>query len=210
MRLVKLLLALAADGMAGFLDLAMGALIAFMVHWLMYSIAPPWWYLLVGSVFGFLPDLDIVRAFVHKGVTANTGDHRLTVMHRPLIMLPIVSIVVGVIVAPYWGAVACLGLLWHYNHDSRWMSVSDIDWLWPLGPHRELPYMDHPAWREMYWLQPTLTSFLEVWVGTCVVGLLVLHYAGFVAAAGASLFFMTGACLVWTINRELGKQEAVA
>ncbi len=192
------LLALAADAMAVFLDLMVGALIAYSFSHYWFGAPPPVWHLGVGAVLGFLPDLDAFRMFFKKGVITATGDHRLSLMHRPLIMLPLCTFVAS-LCGEYWAVMTFLCLLWHYVHDSRWLSVSDIAWFYPIS-NPELPYMDHPVWRDMYWLRPSSMSLTEVMLGTAILTVLANHYAGLLASTVLVLTLWVGATLVWGLH----------
>jgi len=188
---------LAADGMAGFLDLTVGALIAFAVK-KVTGPTPPWEHLLWGAVLGFLPDVDAFKAMF----TEVKGDHRLTVMHRPLVMLPICGVVAYIAGGAEWVVIAVVCLTWHYAHDSRWLgSVSDIDWGWPIT-NRDLPYMDHHVWRETYWLVPSRVAITEIAAGTAILGYLIAHYTGAALAGVASAAVLwVGAGTVWALHR---------
>jgi len=189
--------ALAADGMAGFLDLTMGAFIVFVVGQVSGQTAP-WWHLLVGAILGFLPDIDAFTVMF----TEVKGDHRLTILHRPLVVLPIAALAAYIAGGADWAVIAGLCLTWHYAHDSAWLgSVSDIDWTWPLT-NRDLPYMDHHVWRETYWLVPSRLSVTEIALGTAMLGFLVAFYTGAALAGIAAVVVLwIGAGTVWALHR---------
>ncbi len=190
----------AADGMAGFLDLTIGALIAYLMA-KCYGQTAPWWHLLIGALLGLLPDLDTFRMMFNQGVQTARGDHRLTIMHRPLIMLPACMLLAYLVGGGYWAIIAGLCLAWHYAHDSAWLgSVSDIDWFWPIT-HRPLPYIDHPVWRETFWLVPSKLAIIEIGLGIFILGFLVIFYTSPFVGIGVAVLLWIGAGGVWAIHR---------
>jgi hypothetical protein len=207
---MRKLLALAADGMAGFLDLAMGALVAYLVGLWWLGVQVPIWYLPIGSLLAFLPDLDWFHMISKKGLLTATGDHRTTIFHRPLIMIPLCALLAAIVGGTYWCIVTTLCLLWHYNHDSRWVdSISDIDWLWPFGSRREFPFMDHALWRTLYWLQPSKLAIRDLGIGITIVCTFGYMYAGADLAIALGFVFVLGSISVWLSSLWLDLQKSV-
>lgn len=149
----------AANLLAGFMDFGVGALIAAAVFAAGGSAA--WWQLLAGGFFALLPDMDniwpILRGRVEK-------DHHATVMHMPLLVLPLVAIAAFILGGALWGATALLCVLWHYVHDTPPLG-GGIRWLWPLGDEkmREQPY--HELWIQKNWMRMSRMMVFEVGTG---------------------------------------------
>lgn len=189
---------MAADLMSGFLDFNVGALITFMLAETENIPIKPI-HLFIGGICALLPDIDVIILTIQSMVRnrSMTGDHRETIFHRPLIMIPILVVFGYVFGGTFWAIIVVLCLLWHYIHDSHWMSVGDIHWFWPITKRKALPYMDHPAWREKYWLQPSLTSLVEIGVASFIFRFLVSQYAPDVLAIIVVLVIWTTVGCVW-------------
>lgn len=182
------MLILLGDALAGTLDLCIGALIASAtLSTLGYEVAP--WHLVVGAILAVLPDFDIIPAVLtdRKGIE----DHRTTLMHRPLLVIPAATLVAFLIGGEAWGLVAFLCVAWHYLHDTPPLSPGGIAWLWPFDTRFisvfgvEEPrsgFMGHDEWVRTYWLRPTMRSVSEVGVG-----LVALVLAIVIAVASQSL-----------------------
>jgi hypothetical protein len=156
------------SALAGSMDLAVGVLIATIISSAM-SVPVVWWHLLVGAVLAILPDFDIIFQIVTFG-HVNSAHHR-SPLHRPVLLLPLITIV-GWLAGGEWLAyTAFICVLWHYVHDTKGFGGGGIAWAWPFskkywsltGSH-ELYHMNHAQWIENYWLKPTKLSIREVMV----------------------------------------------
>lgn len=199
---IRKLLALAADGMAGFEDLAVGAGIVLVMALVHGTGMSPWWHLFIGSFIAFSPDLDLLLRL--KGQRF-TGDHRDTFMHWPLPMLVGSAWIAGAIGSfwdqgMYWAEVTFLCLLWHYVHDTKWLNpASDINWFAPFV-NKEMPYMNHHEWRERYWLQPSNMSGREIIVGTLITTFLTAAYVDGAIAVFVMVALFMGTIAVWGLS----------
>jgi membrane-bound metal-dependent hydrolase YbcI (DUF457 family) len=161
------------NGLAGFLDLAVGALIA-SATLSYFGTQPQLWHLAVGAVLAILPDFDIVPAIL-SGREAK-GNHRVSLMHRPLLVIPAATLVAYTLGGDAWWVVAFLCVTWHYLHDTPPLSLGGIAWLWPFDERYWSPWgpkvavddsgLTHYAWLERFWLRPSALSVTEVGIGT--------------------------------------------
>lgn len=174
---------LLGNALAGFLDLAMGAALAALAL-SAFGIHPALWHLLIGSVLGVLPDFDIIPTILLGREAA--GNHRTTLMHRPLFLAPLAAIAAYLVGGQAWGAAALACVTWHYLHDTPPLSMGGIAWLWPLDSRYWSPWgpsephaggMSHHAWLKKYWLRPSPLLYMEV--GS---GLMALALALFIAS----------------------------
>lgn len=199
---MKRLLGLSVTAMAAFMDVAVGALIAALVAKAM-GIEPSLVMLVVGSIFALLPDFDIVVPLLIKD---NFGyDHHGTILHRPIIMVPMVAACTYILGGPYWGTAATLCVLWHYIHDTWPLNVSGIAWFWPLSDKYVSPRgfdepvdMPHTQWRETYWHRPSLLSVWELSAGLAavVVASRLAHIPDILIGLGVTAG-CTISCVVW-------------
>ncbi len=159
------------NALAGFLDLCMGACIAAVVlSW--SGVHQQLWHLVLGALLGVLPDFDMVPT-VLRGREA-TGNHRVSIMHRPLLLIPGASLMAFFLGGPVWALIAFLSVTWHFVHDTPPFSIGGISWLWPFdyrywslwGPVE--PHgggMTHYEWLKKFWLRPSAVSVAEVCAG---------------------------------------------
>lgn len=162
---------LVASALAGSLDLGLGALIAGTVLTLA-GVQPALWHLAVGGVLAVLPDFDIVSDVLRTKEPA--GNHRVSPMHRPLLVIPAASLVAYILGGNTWTLITFLCVLWHYLHDTPPLSKGGISWLWPFD-HRywslsgledtHKVVMSHHEWLKTYWMRPTKLSITEVGIG---------------------------------------------
>jgi hypothetical protein len=168
-----------ATAMAARLDFFVGMIIALGIGTIT-AIEVPLWYLAVGGMLALLPDFDLVFKTLWQWIRGQraSGDHRETIMHCPMVMLPSCTLLAFLLGGWYWATVTLLGLFWHYAHDSKWFgSVGDIDWF-AIVPNQNLPYMDTPEWLKQLWLRPTKTSVTELIAGVTMLALVVNAYFG--------------------------------
>jgi hypothetical protein len=164
-------LLLAANAMAAFMDFGVGCLLATLViRSLDLTIA--WPYALIGGLLALIPDLDLVPSVI-MGRSARF-DHRQTPFHRPLLVLPIVTLLGFLFGGIAWASIAFLCVLWHYLHDTNFVDTSyGIAWLWPFsdqywsvwGSYMGQSDMGHHQWLAHYWLRPTFLSVREIGIG---------------------------------------------
>lgn len=187
--LLSRLLTLAANGMAGFMDLAVGMLIVASLGTL-FSLEITFYHLLIGGFFALFPDMDIVGDVI-KG-KAPESDHHLTLFHRPLVVLPTLALLTFLFVGSEWAVIVFSCVFWHYLHDTKWQSgLGGIAWFWPFTPQYWSPmhgfeppreYTAHHDHLKKYWLVPSSLSLFELSIG---LGALygALSYSGFAGTA---------------------------
>jgi hypothetical protein len=168
---------LLGNALAGSLDAAMGALIAAAALSAL-GVQPTLWHLAFGSLLAVLPDFDmLVPILLGREVR---GNHHVTLMHRPLLIIPAAALAAYLIGGQAWSLVAFLCVSWHYLHDTPPLGVSGIAWLWPIdyrywsprGP--EEPHMagyTHHAWLKKYWMRLSPTLCMEVGAGLMAITL---------------------------------------
>jgi len=192
---------LAATGMAAFLDFSIGTLIVFTAG-SATGVEIQVWHIAIGGILALLPDFDLIVRALLLWLTGRRyeGDHRASVMHAPLIMLPTCTLLGWFLGGSFWAMTTFLCLFYHYVHDSRIFSVGDINWLWPLT-NRKLPWMDQKEWFEQFWLRPTKTSVAELCIGVTALGYVVSVYVGpqIAMALAAVVVFINIA--TWTFYR---------
>ncbi len=172
-----------ANGMAGFQDLCVGALVAAAVwrlaEYLHFHESVPWWYILIGSIFALAPDFDVIKDILSK--THITYDHHTTYFHRPIKFMPttlsLVAVVgtfgVGFEKTMVWEVLAIICLLWHYLHDYP-LGDGYLNWFYPFTPDKLIPN-DHDVWLQEKWCKPSERSVEEIVVGiVCLTIALVL------------------------------------
>ena len=91
--------------MAAFMDFGVGTLITALIA-LAFGIELPVWGYLIGGVLGFLPDFDVIWPTLIQD--RPNGDHHQTLMHRPIILLPVVAVAGWLIGGTFWSMTAVL------------------------------------------------------------------------------------------------------
>lgn len=169
---------LLANALAGILDLCVGAAIAATALRLAGAQIAPW-HLAVGALLAVLPDLDILWPIL-SGQEAK-GDHHLTLMHRPLLIIPAASLLMYALGGTAWEIIAFLCVTWHYLHDTPLFGSNGVAWLWPIysgGVHPHGPDVSHHKWLKENWM--TLSPRLCMELGAGLVALsLALYIATF-------------------------------
>jgi hypothetical protein len=196
-------------GMAAFMDFGMGMTIGAMVSYLGETVIP-FWYLAIAGVLAFLPDFDIIPKLLITRTVEDGANHHESLLHRPILMIPAVSILAWLIGGDYWGTVAMLCLAWHYLHDSL-LGVGGLQLFWPAtdkylsyrGLH-ESEFMNHEEWMERYWRVPSYLSVWEVSVGSLALATAVAVQTGQLYL-GLTLFQLTffGAWFIWLMHKRL-------
>lgn len=171
---------LLGNALAGFLDLSMGAALA-AVTLSAFGMQPEPWHLAVGAALAVLPDFDILLPVLRMREV--TGNHRTTLMHRPLLLVPLAALAAFALGGPAWGATAFACALWHFAHDTPPLSAGGIAWLWPFderywSPHGaaepRMPGMPHHEWLKKYWLRPSPLLLMEIGAGLMALALALL------------------------------------
>lgn len=138
------------------------------------------WHLAVGAVLAVLPDFDIVEPILlGREVTSN---HHLTLMHRPIVLIPLATLGAWAVGGEAWGLVAFLCVAWHYVHDTPPLGLDGIAWLWPFdtrywslwGPKEpRAASMTHYGFLETYWLRLSPMLCMELGAGLMALALAV-------------------------------------
>jgi len=168
----------AQNAQAAFIDIAMGiAIVAVVTHYTDTDVTILSF--LLGAWLAILPDHDIVPTILRQKYV--TFDHRQTLLHRPFLVLPVVTWVFLVVMGETWALVAFLCVFWHFLHDTNWTGTNyGVAWFWPFsnaywswwGSYFPTNLLSHEEFLECYWATPTTTSvislFLSVGVVICV------------------------------------------
>jgi hypothetical protein len=160
---------LIANGMAAFMDFGLGCLIA-VVTAIYFNHPLMWWEpLAAGAVFSILPDYDIVPFILRRAATGKSFhfDHHQTILHWPIVVLPIVTAVMWYFFGEYWGNVAFVCIFAHYVHDAVFME-NGIAWIVRLKRtfKGDTGHIDPDRWIAINWLRPSGLSFIELLIGT--------------------------------------------
>lgn len=198
-------------GMAAFMDFGIGVFITSLVATIVGKALEPW-QLIIGGMLAFLPDADLVY-YLLTGQKHKIPQHHTTLLHRPLIVVPVASTVAWLYFGSFWGVVTILCVTYHYTHDTKGLlGGAGLQWFWPLSekewsfsgseaPSQHLnPELD--SWLSNQWLRPTRQSLLEIGLGSLALGTgTALAYSvctGSILAA----FFLIGAFGVWYVHAE--------
>lgn len=200
------LLVLGANGIAGFMDFGVGALIICLMS-LAFDIHLPEWYLLIGGILALLPDSDIILPII-EGNQSEIGDHHQTLAHRPIIMLSLVMMMGILVGGLFWTTTAATCVFWHYVHDTRGFGGGGIAWGWPFfekywsplygaeEPSRTPP--DHQELLGEIWLRPSRLALCEITIGMISL-MIAMRLASVPVVVGGTLLFLIflGMVLVW-------------
>lgn len=179
------LLFLCGVAMAGFLDFAVGALLAAVVGKLM-DVPMNVWYIIIGGFIGQSPDLVEMAKARLKGKQALANGHHESWDHWPMFMMVLGTILGLIIGGGYWGIVSFLCLLFHFHHDMEIGNSGGIpffapfDWRffsWWRGfydPHTSAmhwPENELEPWIQRNWLQSSDMSAIEIQLGGMALGI---------------------------------------
>lgn len=209
------LLEFIAKGMAAYMDFGMGILITSLTAYGMGVVLEPW-QLIIGGFLAFLPDMDIVWLLL-TGQKHKIPLHHTMPLHRPLFVIPVVTMVAWYVFGTFWGVVTFLCVTYHYMHDTKGpLGGAGLQWFWPIskmewtlrGPE---PLSQHlnptlDEWLTKEWLRPSRLSLFEIGLGTfALISGVALSYNACAAFAIGSAFLF-GAFVVWYLNE---KEEKV-
>ncbi len=161
--------------LAGCEDFAVGILIVSLVSYGNGIVVPLWVYTL-GMFLAVLPDMDILFR-VLRANDLRGCDHHQTLMHRPVIVLPLITLI-GALLGWFLGDVSlyveiffCC-VLWHYVHDTKGFGGGGIAWFWPLSNNfwsfwgsekpKPAPMDGEPYYQK--WVHPTALSVGEMMI----------------------------------------------
>ena len=166
----KLLFA-GAVGMAAFLDFAIGVLIVSLVA-RVFSMNVQLWQVALGGILALLPDFDMIYPLVRKKY-AGAEDHHASLMHRPLLVLPVATGAAWWFGGTLWASITFLCVFWHFLHDTKQFGDAGLAWFWPFSKKEwSLVGSEDPPqnpkvvdWIYGRWLTPSPMSFLEITIG---------------------------------------------
>ncbi len=192
--------------MATFMDFGVGTFLGVVVAHAT-GVDIPLWYLPLTGILALVPDLDIAFKLLRTRTIADGENHHESLMHRPILMVPAVSIALWVICGSYWGIVGLLCLTWHYIHDSL-LGIGGFPLFWPVsckylswrGLH-EPSFMHHEEWTERYWRIPSYLAVWEVSIGSLALAAAITMQTGLLLL-GIAIFctFFLGAWIVWLMH----------
>ncbi len=175
--MVEKLRILLANALAGSLDFCMGALIAAATLSTL-GMQPALWHLVVGGILALLPDFDILGPILLGHEVE--GNHHVTLLHRPVLVIPAAALAGYLLGGHAWALVAFLCVSWHYLHDTPPLGMGGIAWLWPLDSRYWSPWgpqephtagMSHYEWLKKYWFTLSPTFCMEVGAGLVALSL---------------------------------------
>lgn len=164
------------SALVAYLDLCVGALIGTLVLPL-FGIEPTLPALAIAALLAILPDFDLIIPVLSGHVESN---HRTSLWHRPIVVLPLATIAAWIVGGPGWGATAFICVLWHYIHDTPPIgdSGSGVAWAWPwserfitpLGVLNAQPWDNYQQelMLEKEWLTASPRSIFEIGAGTLI------------------------------------------
>jgi hypothetical protein len=134
----------------------------------------------LGGILSLIPDFDLVPSVLF-GVSP-TFDHRQTLFHRPLLVLPIVIALSYLLGGEMWLVITAICVSGHYLHDTNFIGTEyGIAWFWPFSKQYwsvfgsftpESPESgSHHEWLRKNWLRPSFMSIREIFVGLVGVGI---------------------------------------
>lgn len=115
-----------------FLDILLGLFWATVTSFAFHVPLTPWW-LFLGVLFAFLPDLDFWIEFIKRGTVGGKtlGAHRV-LTHLPLLFV-IPALLLFIYGSPALGTLFILGIYGHFLHDSAGMGYG-YRLLYPFSP----------------------------------------------------------------------------
>ena len=161
----------AGNLMAAVMDAGIGMLITSVTS-LYFGITLTMPALMLGAFLALLPDLDLVPSVLRHATI--TFDHRQTLLHRPLLLLPVVTLFSFWLGGTLWAIIAFTCVLWHFLHDTNFVDDTyGVAWLWPFSNQFwsvrgffEPPVpLSHEEWLKKHWLRPTDVSLRELGIG---------------------------------------------
>lgn len=159
-----------------------------------------WWEVFLSGFLQLIPDSDMVLPLLRDDYKEMT-QHHSTLMHRPLLILPLSGIVAYMIGGAFWAVATLICVSLHYFHDKSPIGDSDLYLLWPL-PRRWTGYEDSPQyeghqWLKDRWIRPSRFALTELTVGSIglLIGLSVT--LGWEVAVGFVMLCWVGFILVW-------------
>lgn len=206
-KFLEKLLFVAVIGMAMFMDFAIGVLIVSVVS-IVQGIDVSAWQLVVGGILALLPDFDLIVPLLRRKYEG-LDEHHTTLMHRPLFLLPVATLVAWWFGGSFWSAVTFLCVLWHFIHDTKGFGDNGLEWLWPFskkewfffGSEDPGPKPGLEEWLETKWLVPSGRSFGEMAIGCAAFGSGTgLIYGGTIGALLAMTCAL-GTIAVWVAHR---------
>ncbi len=211
----------ASLGFAGILDLAVGALI---VHLLSGYFAHPleWWQYIIGALLGASPDIDLFYAFFKK----QASGHHEYLTHRPALGIPLATAVGWILGGEFWAVASCIGVFWHYLHDTEGflgLAEGGLAWFWPFSrkywgvekyrivsrtpvEHEGGNGNDYDFFYEKY-LSPTRRSVTEFVLTALCAGYVLTDVFGIELGVAAVLLFWTGIVALWILYDVLPKRN---
>lgn len=166
-------------------------------------------HLVLGGVLAFLPDFDLIVPILRKRYE-NIPKHHTTLMHRPIVLLPLASTAAFFIGGPFWALVAFICITWHYVHDTKGFGGGGLQWFWPYskkewslsGPERPAKQIPFRVWLRDNWMHPSELSVREVAIGSLALSVACAQW-GFLAMCAAFFFSWMGVLGIWTSSRKL-------
>ena len=163
----KQVIRICANAWAAFLDFAAGVGIVAIISMFEATLLQ----LLIGGMLALLPDY-INIPWIYKILTGQKipYDHHANWSHRPVLMIPAVALICGLLGGERWTLIGLVCLLWHFLHDYPF-GDGYLNWGWlPFGwgtPDRTV-LIDHDYWLDKNWLRHSWKFQTEVGSGIAI------------------------------------------
>lgn len=200
-------------------DLAAGMLIVSVVGF--YSgIEIPLFMYAAGALLAVVPDADLLGE-IFKAKDLKGWDHHQTLTHKPIIMLPVFT-VLGALVGFLLGniflyaGIFFLCVFWHYLHDTKELGGGGVAWFWPVSRKYwsftsvELPEDSVMGKHSSYpmWIHPSAFSVREFCITVIVLVLVAFFDPRLVVFITYILpLFAFGVFSVWILSPRFGPKE---
>ena len=207
---------------AASLDLAVGSLVVAVLLKIFsvwgYSIVAPWYYYVIGALAALSPDLDIFTSYnVMSGDVYQKKHHHEKIPHYPLLVLPTVALIGGLLIflcngasiLIFWSIVVEICLMWHYLHDSKWTGGHGINWLYPFRKvgifNREDEYN---KWLHGEILRPSGKTTIGLACAGIIIGVVTGQYSHSLdMGMGLALTIFMLTIATWMLHRVMGRKE---
>jgi hypothetical protein len=174
----RAILLLFGNALAAFMDFGIGTAVAAGVAAL-YGVSLSWYLVFLGGILSLIPDFDLVPSVI-RGISPSF-DHRQTLFHRPLLILPLTIATAYLFGGSMWAIITGVCVFGHYIHDTNFVGTDyGIAWCWPFSHQYwslsgsftpELHIGSHHEWLHQNWLRPSFISVREITIGLLGVGI---------------------------------------
>ena len=198
------------SAMAAFLDWSVGMFVVY-IGSLLFDFDPSIPRYVVGGLLALAPDFDVLYALAKKGMPSDMHHEILT--HRPLVILPVATLVGFGVGGAFWATIVFLCLLCHYLHDTEGLGGGGIAWFWPFSRKYFSPITgavepEHSLQAEWsgradewfsLWFRPSALSVREIGLGSLLFGVSTGGLFGWQFGVLAATMVLLGTIFVWML-----------